>query len=204
MTERAADDQESGPSEAMQRHPQEAEWATLIQQIARGNQQALGHFYDTTSAVVYGLAVRILGNTATAEEVTVDVYTQVWRQALSFDAQRGTPSAWLIMLTRSRALDHLRMHRHAEQQLAPRRATALPAARTTPEEASLIRERRRFVQTALGALPAEQRQVLELVYFSGCSHSEVATQLGVPPGTVKTRLRLGLVKLRTLLGVLAE
>ena len=204
MTERAVDDHEDEPSGATRPHPQETEWETLIRQIARGNQQALGSFYDTTSSVVYGLAIRILGNSATAEEVTLDVYTQVWRQAAGFNAQRGTPSAWLVMLTRSRALDRLRMSRHEEQHLATLSATLSPIALTTPEESSLVGERRRLVQAALDELPVEQRQVLELVYFSGLSHSEIAARLDVPPGTVKTRLRLGLAKLRMLLGVLVE
>ena len=204
MTERTMDDQENEPSGAPRLPLQESEWETLIRQIARGSQQALGNFYDTTSSVVYGLAVRILGNAATAEEVTLDVYTQVWRQAAGFNAQRGTPSAWLVMLTRSRALDRLRMSRYEEQHLTTLHAALSPAALTTPEESSLVGERRRFVQAALDALPVEQRQVLGLVYFSGLSHSEIAHRLGVPPGTVKTRLRLGLAKLRMSLGALVE
>lgn len=204
MTNLTVDNSENNPPGAMAPHPQDLGWEALLHQIAQGNHQALGGFYDATSALVYGLALRILGNRATAEEVTLDVYTQVWRQAANYNTQRGTPSAWLFMLTRSRALDRLRLHRHEEQRLAALGEAMSPAAFATPEESSLLVERRRLVQTALAALPTEQREVLELVYFLGLSHSDIAAQLGVPAGTVKTRLRLGITKLRTLLGVLVE
>lgn len=146
---------------------------------------------------MYGLALRILGNTATAEEVTLDVYTQVWRQAARYDVKRGTPSAWLIILTRSRALDRLRSRDCA--RLLREEAPPPSATPHTPEEATVLTERRRFVQAACDQLPPEQQQVLELAYFSGLSHQEIARQLDVPAGTVKTRIRLGIQKLRDFL-----
>lgn len=180
----------------------EAAWAGLIREIASGAQEALGTLYDASSSMVYGLALRIVGNPATAEEVTLDVYTQVWRQAANFDTRRGAPSAWLITLTRSRAIDRLRSRdyvRPAPPEEAPR-----PEASATPEETTALTERRRLVQEACAQLPPEQRQVLELSYFSGLSHHEIAQELDLPAGTVKTRIRLGIKKLRDLLQPLVD
>jgi RNA polymerase sigma-70 factor (ECF subfamily) len=204
MTEPAADDTEKRHAGALRPYSQESVGEALLRQIAGGDQQALGNFYDTTIPQVYGLALRILGNRAAAEEVTLDVYTQVWRQAVNYNAQRGTPATWLSMLTRSRALDRLRTSRQEEQRLAAFEKAGAPAPTATPEESSLVVERRRLVQAALTALPTEQREVLELAYFSGLSHGEIAVQLRLPPGTIKTRLRLGLTKLRVLLGTLVD
>lgn len=183
----------------MQPYTQEATWAALIHQVAQGDQQALGTLYDATSTLVYGLALRILKNPASAEEVTLDVYTQVWRQAMTFTAQRGTPATWLFVLTRSRALDQLRRNPKGQAYAATDAIAATAHAAASPEELSVVAERSRLVRTALAALPVEQRTVLELAYFSGLSHGDMATQLGIPLGTVKTRLRLGLLRLREFL-----
>ncbi len=180
----------------------EQAWAGLIRDIAGGDQQALGTLYDATSSIVYGLALRILGNPATAEEVTLDVYTQVWRQAAHYDDGRGTPSAWLIILTRSRAIDRLRSREYRPP--GPEAMPPPPEAYKTPEEATALSERRRLVQAACAQLPPEQRQVLELAYFSGLSHQDIARQLDLPAGTVKTRIRLGMQKLRDLLQPLVD
>jgi RNA polymerase sigma-70 factor, ECF subfamily len=152
---------------------------------------------------VYGLALRILGDSAVAEEVTIDVYAYVWRQAASYAPERGTPSAWLFMLTRSRALDHLRADKRQKLLSAPAGGEA-PSGVTTPEESIVMTEQQHLVQEAFAKLVPEQRQVLELAYFSGLSHSDIATSLGLPLGTVKTRLRLGMLKLRELIYPLVE
>ncbi len=178
----------------------EATLAALVTRLAAGDAQALAALYDATSALVYGLALRILRDPSAAEDVTLDVYTQVARQVTTYDVHRGTPSAWLVSMTRSRALDRLRHE-------APRRARetslddamALPAQTTGPEEASVTAERQRLVQTALAQLTPAQRHVLELAYYTGLSHTEIATHLGEPLGTIKTRLRTGLMRLRTVL-----
>jgi RNA polymerase sigma-70 factor (ECF subfamily) len=175
---------------------QERQWELLIAQVAQGDQQALGTLYDATCSLVYGLALRMLGNTGTAEEVTLDVYTHVWQQAATYDPQRGAPSAWLFMLTRSRAIDRLRRRTQEERTMASFEHIEVPEGMVTPEESSEVAERRRLVQAAFTALPAEQREVLELAYFAGLSHHEIATQLGLALGTVKTRIRLGMTKLR--------
>lgn len=193
------------PQETAESRTREQEWEALIRPVAQGDQAALGALYDATSHLVYGLALRILGNTATAEEVTIEVYTQVWRQAAAYDPQRGTPSAWLFTLTRSRTIDRLRAEAQERRQEEPFEVVAaIPAAAPNPEEASVAAEQHRFIQAALAVLGPEQREAIELAYFSGLSHSEIAAKLGQPLGTVKTRIRLGMMKLRELLRPLVE
>jgi RNA polymerase sigma-70 factor (ECF subfamily) len=204
MTELTVDPPEESASGVIGPYTREQEWETLIRQAAQGDHQALGAFYDATSPLVYGLALRILGNTATAEEVTLDVYTQVWRQAAVYNAQRGTPSAWLFMLTRSRAIDLWRSQAQEQKRIAALEVAETFAAVSTPEESSVATERHRLVQTAFAALTPAQREVLELAYFSGLSQGDIAARLGLPLGTVKTRLRLGMVRLRELLRPLVE
>jgi RNA polymerase sigma-70 factor, ECF subfamily len=204
MTKLAVDPPEGSASGTVEPHTPEQDWESLIRRVAQGDQQALGAFYDATSSMVYGLALRILGNAATAEEVTLDVYTQVWRQAAVYNAQRGTPSAWLFMLTRSRAIDLLRSHVQEQKHIASLDVAEPYTASFTPEESSVVTERRRLVQAAFASLAPEQRAVLELAYFSGLSHGEIAAKLGLPLGTVKTRIRLGMARLRELLQPLLE
>jgi RNA polymerase sigma-70 factor (ECF subfamily) len=157
--------------------------------------------YDGTHPLVYGLALRILGDVADAEEVALDVYTQVWRTAGNFDPRRGSVSAWLVTLARSRAIDRLRSAaaRRQREESRPELPEA-PAAARSPEEASLLGQRRVRVRAALARLLPEQREAIELAFFSGLTHSELAARLGQPLGTVKTRIRLGMMKLRELLG----
>ena len=173
------------------------DWALLIGRIAKGDQSALAALYDATCRMVFGLVLRILSDHPTAEEVALDVYTQVWRQASTYDGQRGTPVAWLLTIARSRAIDRLRSTRQEQQRKEPLdSASAESASAADPEEESVISERKRIVRSALENLSPEQREVIELAYFSGLSHSEIAAKLGQPLGTVKTRTRLGMMKLR--------
>jgi len=204
MIELADDPPEGSASGVVGSSTHEQEWESLIHQAAQGDQQALGAFYDATSPLVYGLALRILGNTATAEEVTLDVYTQVWRQAAVYNAQRGTPSAWLFMLTRSRAIDLMRSQAQEQKRMASLEVAETFTAVSTPEESSVAAEQRRLVQAAFAALTPEQREALELAYFSGLSQGDIAARLGLPLGTVKTRMRLGMMRLRELLRPLVE
>src|SRR5262245_33921093 len=169
----------------------------LIARTARGEESALAALYDSTAALVNGLAMRILGDRGAAEEVTGDVYLQVWRQAVRYDQTRGAPLAWLLTLTRTRAIDRLRSNGSQRARTDPLRAAiVLPSTAPGPEEHSHLSQRRRFVQEALTGLPADQRQAIELAYFGGQSHSEIAATLGEPLGTVKTRIRLGMLRLR--------
>jgi RNA polymerase sigma-70 factor (ECF subfamily) len=156
---------------------QELRWTALIRRVAQNDEAALGTFYDATSPLVYGVALRILRDVATAEEVTADVYMQVWRRASTYAAERGTPSAWLLMMTRSRAIDRLRagaqtLRRNEPLQEAAPIATGLP----NPEEESVLAERRRLVHKAFEELSRAQREAIELAFFSGLTHSQIAAR----------------------------
>jgi len=181
------------------------DWTKLISAIASGDQAAMGTLYDATSRVVFGLALRILNDRATAEEVMLDVYTQVWRQAGSYDLQRGSAMAWLMTITRSRAIDRLRSGWQDRQRREPLETVGdVRAGDSSPEEATEISERRVLVRQALGSISPEQRELIELAYYGGLSHSEIALQTSLPLGTVKTRIRLGMLKLREMLGPALE
>ncbi len=170
---------------------------SLVEQVAAGDQAALATLYDTTNRLIYGLILRVLGDISSAEEVLLDVYTQVWRQAASYDAGRGTPLAWLTTIARSRAIDRLRSGWQDQQRKESLETLGDAVAEAAnPEETTVASERQRLVRAALAALSPEQREVIELAYYSGLSHSEIAEKLNQPLGTVKTRTRLGMMKLR--------
>ena len=175
------------------------EVAALISKAAAGDQHAVSELYDATSRMVYGLVLRILNDEAVAEEVLLDVYMQVWRQASAYDARRGAPLAWLATIARSRAIDRLRAGRQHWQRTSSLETVSQQSTGESLEEAAYVTELRGIVREALGALSAEQREALELAYYGGMSHSEIAERLGQPLGTVKTRIRLGMIKLRELL-----
>jgi RNA polymerase sigma-70 factor (ECF subfamily) len=173
------------------------ELTRLIRAAAEGDQIAFGEFYNLTNRSVFGLSLRILGDQGAAEEVTLDVYLQVWKQAKSYNPDRGRPTSWLMMMARSRAIDRIRGSKYVkhETETLDNAATFAENAED-PEEESLFAERRRIVRAALKTLPPEQRQVIEAAFFSGLSQSELAARLGVPLGTVKTRMRSGMIRLR--------
>ncbi len=184
---------------------QDQEWAQLIALTAQGDQSALATLYDRTSPQVFGLIYKILNNREAAEEVTLDVYTQVWRQAHTYDHARGAPGAWLMMLARTRAIDRFRAGAAEHGRVESLDAAALFASQDdTPEQDVEGQERRRYVQQALAVLTVEQRQAIALAYFYGLSQSEIAEQLQLPLGTVKTRIRLGMIKLRDALAPYEE
>lgn len=186
----------SSVDQVLQRRAREAALADLMARAAEGDQGALAALYDETSALVYGLALRILRDQQAAEDVTIDVYLQVSRQVSRYNATRGTPSAWLLTLTRSRAIDRLRQEAHRRAREAPLEATHMPSRTAGPEECTATTELRCLVQHALARLTPEQRQVIDLAYYAGLSHTEIAAQLDQPLGTVKTRIRTGLMRLR--------
>lgn len=182
---------------AVDSRARERELIGLVKQIAQGEQAALGALYDTTNRLVYGLILRVLSEASAAEEVLLDVYTQVWRQAASYDTQRGSPLAWVTTIARSRAIDRLRSGWQTQQrQESLDVVTDRETVAASPEELTALSERQRFVRQAMTRLSPEQREVIELAYYSGLSHSEIAAKLGQPLGTVKTRTRLGMMKLR--------
>jgi RNA polymerase sigma-70 factor (ECF subfamily) len=176
------------------------DWAAVITAIAAGDQHAMNRFYDGTSRLVFGLVLRILNDRSFAEEVLLDVYTQVWRQAHRYDRSRGAPLGWLTTIARSRAIDRLRAERYSLQQDELNEATTSETdSMTNPETVTALSEVRHHVRAALDLLPPEQREVIELSYYSGYTQSEIAAHLGQPLGTVKTRTRLGMMKLRDVL-----
>lgn len=174
----------------------ESRQAELIRGVAEGDNQALASLYDATSRTVYGLLLRILSDPSSAEEVLLDVYAQVWRQAASYCPERGRPLAWLTTIARSRAIDRMRRTRNEQQRAVPLDEAARAAGGESVEEEVRAGEVRAVVRAALDALTPEQRDVIELAYYGGMSHSEIAAARGLPLGTVKTRTRLGLMRLR--------
>ena len=176
----------------------------LMKRMARQDQEALSALYDRHRSVVFSLALRILRDRAEAEEVLTDVFFQSWKSAGGFDPLRGSVVGWLITLCRSRAIDRLRARGRRDASLAALAADPLQtvplAAGAGPEESTEIRHRSARILAAMGALSTEQRGALELAYYSGLSHSEIAEKLGEPLGTVKTRIRQGLLALRESLG----
>ena len=178
----------------------ETEWGLLITQTAQGDQAALATLYDRSSPQVYGLIFKILGNREAAEEVTLDVYTQVWRQAHAFDETRGTPGGWLMMLARTRAIDRFRAGFAERGKLEDLDvASFFSSDDPTPDQEVEEQQRRQSVRQAVATLSAEQQEVIALGYFYGLSQSEIADKLRLPLGTVKTRMRLGMIKLREVL-----
>lgn len=168
----------------------------LLDRMGRGESEAFALLYDATSTRVYSLVLRILGNPADAEEVSLDVYMQAWRDARRFDSTRGSVGAWLMTIARSRALDRLRSHESRQKRETGPVDYDRPSDAPTPEELSAMSEDRRTVAEAMASLVPEHRVVIELAYFRGMSHSEMAAHLDLPLGTVKTRVRLGMMRLR--------
>jgi RNA polymerase sigma-70 factor, ECF subfamily len=180
-------------------------WAILVERTAGGDRDALAALFDGTSAVVHGLVLRIVRDDGVAEEVTGDVYLQVWRQAVRFDASRGTTLRWLLTVARTRAIDRLRARRAQAKESEPLEAVAsMPTGEAGPEAQSSDAQRRRLVAGALAVLSPDQRRAVELAYWGGLSHSEVAAALGEPLGTVKTRIRVAMNKLRDTLDALGR
>jgi len=174
-------------------------WAMLFRRVADGDHQALAEVYDATSKIVFSLALRIVYERDIAEDVVIEVYTQVWGLAKTYDPQRGTPLAWLLTMTRSRAIDILRSRQRNQKDEPIEHAQNVSANLPSPEDNSEAAERQRLVRHALACLGDEQRQLIELAYFADLSHSEIAARVGQPLGTVKTRIRLGMLRLRELL-----
>jgi RNA polymerase sigma-70 factor, ECF subfamily len=176
--------------------------ADLIAHAAAGEERAIAALYDRYGAVVYAIAYRITGQRADAEEIVVEAFAQAWREAGRFEARRGSVAGWLTMIARSRALDLVRARSRRERITATAAADRpdVPLAmgdwRTDPGGAVDHAERRRRVREALELLSAPQRQAIELAYFEGLSQSEIAERLQEPLGTIKTRVRLGMQKLR--------
>ena len=183
----------------------------LVSRMAAGEDAALGDLYDRYGRTVYALALAIVREPADAEEVVVDAFGQAWRSAASFDAARGSVGAWLATIARTRALDTVRARgrrarAHERAALLSDDGVAAPIATTgsDPSRAVELGDARRLVSQALAVLSSPQRVAIELAYFEGLSQSEIAERLSEPLGTIKTRIRAGMEKLRGLLGPLVE
>ena len=181
----------------------------LIAAMARGDERAAAHIYDRHVAVVYGLSLRIVHEVADAEEVVIEVFAQAWREASRFDGTRGSVIGWLTTITRTRALDLIRsrQRRHRATDAASTMLDA-PAAMSegfrAPDASVEDSERASAVAEALRELPDAQRKAIELAFYEGLTHPEVAERLNEPLGTVKTRIRLGMLKLRDILATLSS
>jgi len=170
----------------------------IVRRMAGGDHLALGELYDRHARLLYSLALRIVRDRSDAEDVLQETFSQVWRQANRFEASRGTVVGWLVTVTRSRALDRLRQRRTQREGTAdfdrvadslPDQSRALDLQLVTAEQANRVRQ-------ALAALPDELRIPLELAYYEGLSQSEIAERLRTPLGTIKTRMRQTLLRLR--------
>jgi RNA polymerase sigma-70 factor (ECF subfamily) len=174
----------------------EERWVGLVQSIAAGDQIALHALYAQTHRIVFTLVVRITGNRETAEEVTLDVFYDVWRRASTYDPAGGSVVGWIMNQARCRAIDRLR-YEGRKKRAGIRAGGPLPAtAASGPHEALEVREQRGFLREALAALTPQERQAIETAFFSELTYAEAAAVLNEPLGTVKTRIRSALSSLR--------
>jgi RNA polymerase sigma-70 factor (ECF subfamily) len=164
---------------------------SLVSAIRSGNEGAMAELYDRYSSLVYSVALRVLGDTGAAEDVLQEVFLQLWRNPGVFDASRGNLAPWLAVITRNRAIDSLRKRR-PETDIEDVIVSVEPDMAGDAERSRAMEK----VRGALGSMPPAQRSALEMAYFEGLSHSEIAAKTGEPLGTVKTRIRAGLLSLR--------
>jgi RNA polymerase sigma-70 factor (ECF subfamily) len=173
--------------------------ATLITLIEREHTQALSELYDRYSRLVFSLALHLLGDRATAEEVTLDVFTRVWEKAGMYRADKAKVSTWLASIARYHSIDILRRKGSRPEQYSvawTEVASDAVLSADGPEEVTELALHQQRVRAAVAELPADQQQVLALAFFNGLTHREIAEKLGEPLGTVKTRIRLAMQKLR--------
>jgi RNA polymerase sigma-70 factor (ECF subfamily) len=176
----------------------ETDWTTLVRYIADGDQTALRELYERTHRIAFTLIFRIVHDRLTAEEVLLDVYHDVWRKAATFDPTRGTVIAWLMNQTRSRAIDRLRVE-HSKKRTPSDESIDVAETPFDSFDSVLTRNRASLVESSLAALTPDERRAIEAAYFQELTCAEVAESLGEPIGTIKTRIRSGLAKLRALL-----
>jgi RNA polymerase sigma-70 factor (ECF subfamily) len=181
----------------------EQDWATLVQSIAGGDQLALHALYEMAHRIVFTLILRITANQQTAEELTIDVFHDVWRRAAGYDAANGTVLGWIMNQARARAIDRLRFESRRKRTPGDD-AQPLDEVAADPRDVLELREQGEALRTALAALTPDERQAIEMTFFAGLTHVEAAARLNQPLGTIKTRIRSGLHKLRHMLAAEAE
>ena len=167
----------------------------VVQRLAAGDRDAVAELYDRHAARVLGLAHRIVRNSSDAEDVTQEVFAQAWRTAPNYEPARGSVAGWLLMMARTRAIDRLRS-RQARRDEGMSNLDAMPSRAPAVADRLIAAEQAERVRDALLALPVDQKVALELAYFEGCTHTEIAERLQTPLGTVKTRIRTALATLR--------
>lgn len=172
--------------------PEQA-WAALVQSIAAGDQLALHELYEMAHRVVFTLMMRITANRETAEELTIDVFHDVWRRASRYDAANGTVLGWIMNQARSRAIDRLRFDSRKKRSGDPQPLAQVAA---DPCDVLELREQEKSLRAALAMLTPDERLAIETTFFAGLTHAEAAARLNQPLGTIKTRIRSGLYKLR--------
>ncbi len=178
-----------------------AELAHLIHQSSLGDQSAFAELYDATSARIYGLVLRVVRDPAQSEEVAQEAYLEIWRNSARFDPSKGNALSWMMTLAHRRAVDRVRSAEASSRRDTAYQSSTQPIAHDVTAETVTTRLEARRVRQALKALTAVQRQAIELAYFGGYTHTEVASMLDLPVGTAKTRIRDGLIRLRDAMGV---
>jgi RNA polymerase sigma-70 factor (ECF subfamily) len=175
----------------------EQDWATLVQLTAAGDQLALHTLYERSHRLVFTLIMRITANRETAEELTIDVFHDVWRRASRYDATNGTVLGWIMNQARSRAIDRLRFENRKKRSYRDDLQPPVEvAAEPDPVDVLEMQQQRESLRQALSILTADERQAIETTFFGGLTHVEAAARLNQPLGTIKTRIRSGLGKLR--------
>jgi RNA polymerase sigma-70 factor (ECF subfamily) len=175
--------------------------AELLRRSARGDEASFATLYDATSPRVYGLVLRVVRDPAQAEEVTQEAYLEIWRTASRFDASRGNALSWLMTIAHRKSVDRVRSAEAATRRDATYHRESIPVDRDVTVEAATASIEAGRVRQALNTLTLSQREALELAYFGGYTHTEVASMLELPLGTAKTRIRDGLIRLRDAMGV---
>jgi RNA polymerase sigma-70 factor (ECF subfamily) len=171
--------------------PNNLEEAALIERIRSGDESAMADMYDRYSGIIYGVALRVLGDTTAAEDVLQEVFLQLWRNPQAIDASRGKLAPWLAVIARNRAIDHLRKRAPEDDIDEVSVSTGVNL-----EDEAAQRQAVNKIRTVLSQLPQEQRRALEMAFFEGMTHTEIAAKTGEPLGTIKTRIRAGLLAVR--------
>lgn len=178
-----------------ERSSEEKELKELLLRISEGDQDAMKKFYKKTVRLVYSMSHRIISNSEEAEETALEVFMYVWNSASQYDPELSKPITWLLMITRSRAIDKIRKSVRAVQ-IDDSKDECLLAGSENPEDACISSERRKIVKHAMSQLTSKQKDVIELSYYHQFSHSEIAQRVGIPVGSVKSTIRVAMVKLK--------